>query len=115
MKENLETQAKETIKAKIKEQCIEQLTGMHEIELPKALVDQEIGLEKQRAMQNMQGVPEDALPSDLFEENARKRVTLGLVMGQIISEKEITLDAEKVDTYLAVSYTHLTLPTTPYV
>ena len=48
----------------------------------------------------MQGVPEDALPSDLFEENARKRVTLGLVMGQIISEKEISLDAEKVDTYL---------------
>ncbi len=100
VKENLESQAKATIKAKVKEQIVEQLTEMHEIELPKALVDQEIGLEKQRAMQNMQGVSEDALPSDLFEENARKRVTLGLVMGQIISEKEISLDAEKVDTYL---------------
>lgn len=100
VKENLESQAKATVKAKVKEQCVEQLTEMHEIELPKALVDQEIGMEKQRAMQNMQGVPEDALPSDLFEENARKRVTLGLVMGQIISEKEISLDAEKVDTYL---------------
>lgn len=100
IKTNLEGQVEATVKAKIKEQCVEQLARLHDIELPKALVDQEIEMEKQQAMKNMQGLPADALPADLFEESARRRVTLGLVMGEIISQQKLTVESEKVDAYL---------------
>jgi len=100
VKSNLERQIEATVKAKVKEQCVEQLSSMHEIELPKALVDQEIEMEKQQAMKNMQGLPADSLPADLFEESARRRVTLGLVMGEIISEQKLVVESEKVDAYL---------------
>ena len=63
--------------------------------MPKALVDQEIDALREQAKQrfsqqqggNIDNMPE--LPADLFEENARKRVTTGLLLGEVIKVNEL--------------------------
>jgi trigger factor len=47
------------------------------------------------------------LPADLFREQASRRVSLGLIMNEIISSRELKVDPEKVKTLveeLAESY-----------
>ena len=77
----------QTLKASVKEQVIAGLLEKNNIDLPKALVDQEIEALREQAKQrfsqqqdgNIDNMPE--LPADLFEENARKRVSIGLLLG----------------------------------
>ena len=70
--------------------------------MPKALVDQEIEALREQAKQrfsqqqdgNIDNMPE--LPADLFEENARKRVSIGLLLGEVIKTNEMKVDTDKV-------------------
>ena len=43
---------------------------------------------------NIDNMPE--LPADLFEENARKRVSIGLLLGEVIKTNEMKVDTDKV-------------------
>src|SRR5262249_45364505 len=68
--------------------------------LPKALVDDEIERLRQDALVRI-GVrdPKKAseLPRELFEEQAKKRVSLGLLVGEIINAQRLAVDAKRVD------------------
>jgi trigger factor len=49
------------------------------------------------------------LPRDAFEEQAKRRVALGLILGEVIQKNSITLDADKVRSAvedMAKSYEH---------
>jgi len=75
------------------------------VEMPNALVKQEIQALRQQAMSNMQmpdnaQLPDDILPDNLFEEEAKKRISLGLILSEIVQKKEIKLDQDKVATQL---------------
>jgi trigger factor len=93
----------QTLKASVKEQVIAGLLENNQIDLPKALVDQEIDALREQAKQrfsqqqsgNVDNMPE--LPADLFEENARKRVSIGLLLGEVIKTNELKVDTDKVD------------------
>jgi trigger factor len=93
----------QTLKASVKEQIIAGLLEKNQIDLPKALVDQEIDALREQAKQrfsqqqggNVDNMPE--LPADLFEENARKRVSIGLLLGEVIKTNELKVDTSKVD------------------
>ncbi|MEM7400590.1 MAG: trigger factor, partial [Pseudomonadota bacterium] len=66
-----------------------------------ALVQQEIQSLRQQMLNNMQmtdesKTPEDILPDDLFAEEAKKRISLGLLVSEIIHKNEIKLDQDKV-------------------
>ena len=99
----------QTLKASVKEQMIAGLLEKNQIDLPKALVDQEIDALREQAKQRFsqqQGaqagnMPE--LPADLFEENARKRVSIGLLLGEVIKTHELKVDTAKVDTLIATA------------
>lgn len=61
---------------------------------------QEIGVLKQQAMQRFGGqvdpknMPE--LPDDMFADQAKRRVKVGLLLGEVIKTNEIKVDEEKV-------------------
>jgi trigger factor len=95
---NMERELAQTVNAKMKEQVMEKLSNLHEFDLPKAMVDQEINQLKQQMMQQFggQGANVSDLPSELFEERATGRVKLGLIMSEIISQKEVKTDNEQV-------------------
>jgi trigger factor len=106
VRKNMQRELDQTLKASVKDQVIAGLLEKNQIDLPKALVDQEIDAlreqAKQRFSQQQGGKVEDMpeLPADLFEENARKRVSIGLLLGEVIKINELKVDTSKVDTLI---------------
>lgn len=102
----LENEKQKAIQRLQKNQVMEQLSELNALEVPKSLVEQEIPGMRQQAVQrmNMQNVPADKLaemlPAQLFEVGAARKVKLGLLLGEVIKQKEVKLDATKVDAAL---------------
>ncbi|EGQ8119541.1 trigger factor [Vibrio cholerae] len=109
VRKNMERELKQAIKARIKEQAIEGLVKENEIQVPSALIDQEINILRQQAAQRFGGNVEAAaqLPRELFEEQAKRRVVVGLLLGEVIRTHELKADEEKVKaliTEMATAY-----------
>jgi trigger factor len=103
VRKNMQRELDQTLKARVKEQVINGLVENNSIDLPSALVDQEINALREQAKQrfaqqqggNVSNMPE--LPADLFAENAKKRVTIGLLLGEVIKTNAMKVDNAKVD------------------
>ncbi|WP_028079241.1 trigger factor [Solimonas soli] len=102
----LEKERDKAIQNRLKSQALEQLLKANPIELPQALVAQEIPRLRQEAAGRMNMTNVDAaklgemLPDALFEQPARQRVALGLLIGEVIKAKDVKLDAARVETVL---------------
>jgi len=104
---NMARELSQAVKAKVKEQVIEGLLENHDLGLPAALVAQEVDVLRQQAMQRFAGqmdpknLPE--LPADMFEEQAKRRVKVGLLLGEVIKVNELKVDDEKVKELIATA------------
>jgi trigger factor len=98
VRKNMERELKGAIKNRIKEQAIDGLVKENDIDVPTALIDQEIGALRQQAAQRFGGNAEaaDSLPREMFEEQAKRRVVVGLLLGEVIKAEELKADDEKV-------------------
>ena len=98
VRKNMERELKQAVKASIKQQAIDGLVKENDIEVPAALIDQEIEVLRRQAAQRFGGNVEAAaqLPRELFEEQAKRRVVVGLLLGEVIKSKELKADEEKV-------------------
>lgn len=98
VRKNMERELKQAVKNKIKEQVIDGLVEHNNIDVPSALIDQEVNVLRQQAVQrfggNMKNAPE--LPRELFEEQAKRRVVVGLLLGEVIKSEELKADEERV-------------------
>jgi len=102
---NMTRELTQAVKAKVKEQVIEGLLEANDVEIPKALIAQEIDVLRKQAMQRFAGqmdpnnMPE--LPADMFEEQAKRRVKVGLLLGEVIKINELKVDENKVNELIA--------------
>ncbi|OEF26978.1 trigger factor [Vibrio rumoiensis] len=98
VRKNMERELKQAIKGRIKEQAINGLVEQNEMDVPSALIDQEVEVLRQQAAQRFGGNPEAAaqLPRELFEEQAARRVKVGLLLGEVIKTEELKADDERV-------------------
>ncbi|MFD2166269.1 trigger factor [Thalassotalea euphylliae] len=98
---NMGRELTQAIKAKTKEQVIEGLLESHEVELPAALVAQEVDVLRQQALQRFGGQMDPKnmpqLPAEMFEEQAKRRVKVGLLLGEVIKLNELKVDEAKVN------------------
>ncbi len=99
VRKNMERELRQALRNQIKTAVFDALAEAYDFELPKALIDQEIDVLRQQMMQRLganagQQLPE--LPADLFEEEARKRVKLGLLLSELIKKHDIKADEEKI-------------------
>jgi len=103
VRKNMERELKQAVKTRIKDQAIEGLVKENDITVPSALIEQEIGVLRQQAAQRFGGNVEaaDQLPRELFEEQAKKRVVVGLLLGEVIKSEELKADDEKVKAIIA--------------
>ncbi|WP_411358817.1 trigger factor [Pseudidiomarina salilacus] len=103
VRKNMERELSNTIKAKVKEQVLKGLVDANEVDLPSAMVKQEIDVLRRQAMQrfgnNASQMPE--LPANLFEEQAKERVKVGLLLGEVIRGNELKVDDAKVEEIIA--------------
>ena len=98
VRKNMERELKQAVKNRIKEQAINGLVEQNEMDVPSALIDQEIQVLRQQAAQRFGGNPEAAaqLPRELFEEQAARRVKVGLLLGEVIKSEDLKADDERV-------------------
>ena len=106
--ENMARELKNAVEANVKQQVMDALLEVHQaLEVPKALVDQEISGMRQQMFQQFGGAGnmdldlESLLPDTMFSENAERRVKLGLVLAEYISSYELRADNEQVSKVIA--------------
>lgn len=100
VRKNMERELNQNIKAKVKDQVIKGLLANNEVEVPQALIAGEVDVLRKQALQRFgnnvdpKQLPE--LPASLFEEQAKDRVKVGLLLGEVIKTSELKVDDKKV-------------------
>ena len=96
---NMQREMKTASRNKLKTTLMDALISDLEVAIPAALMSNEIQQLKHQTVQQMgggQGFDPHSMPDDLFREQAKRRVTLGLILGEVISQQSIQADADKV-------------------
>ncbi len=98
VRKNMERELKGAIRNRVKTQAIDGLVNANEIDVPVALIDSEIDVLRRQAAQRFGGNEKQALelPRELFEEQAKRRVVVGLLLGEVIRINELKADEDRV-------------------
>jgi trigger factor len=86
---NLEREVKAKLRSRLRDQVMQALLDVTRLEAPRALVQMEIerlqaGARQELSARGVKVTPESPLPGNLFEQQARRRVTLGLILGELV-------------------------------
>ena len=101
IKDNLEREAKRRTQAIVKNQVMDALLKISELDVPKALIEQDQERLVEMARQDLQqrGVPNAAdapIPAEMFTEQAERRVKLGLVLAELVKANELQAKPEQI-------------------
>lgn len=99
VRDNMARELDQTLRNRVRQQVMNKLLELNEIEVPKALVDSESQalLENMRQQMHVpQGKQGPDLSPSMFEEQATRRVTLGLILAEIIKRNELKAEPDQV-------------------
>jgi trigger factor len=99
IRKNMEREVKQALHAKLKNAVLNELVKINEIDVPQALTDGEVDRLRQQAVQQFGGganLDPSNLPAELFIEQAKRRVAIGLLVGELIQSNELKADADRV-------------------
>ena len=100
IKANLERELKKRIQAKTKEQVMDALLSVSELDLPQSLVEMEVSRLQEQAVKDLESrgmtTKDLQLPPELFVERAEKRVKLGLVLSEVVKQNELRAKPEQI-------------------
>ncbi len=99
--ENMELELGKQLKTKLKEQVMDTLIDANKIDIPKSLIENESEALRNQMVQNLsnQGLNQtdvSSLDTTMFADQAQRRVSLGLIMNEIVKENAIKVEAENV-------------------
>ncbi len=103
IRSNMERELRGSVEQLVKQNVMDGLLEQNEVELPKALVTEEVGRLREQLITRMtehmggQKPPEGtAFPDEMFSEEAERRVKLGLVIAEIVKTAELKPDPDAV-------------------
>lgn len=99
VRDNMDRELRQGIRNRVKSQVMEGLLALHEVGVPKGLVQQEIEALRQQAFQQFgggAGLNPSMLPDELFSERAERRVALGIIVAKLVDELGLKADAARV-------------------
>lgn len=97
VRKNMERELRQAVKSKIKNQVMDGLLSANPVEVPKALIGNEVNRLRVQAVQQFGGnIKPDQLPAELFEEQAKRRVVLGLIVAEVVKQSELKADEARV-------------------
>jgi trigger factor len=97
VRKNMQRELRQALKTKVKNQVMDGLLASNPIEVPKALVESEVNRLRVQAVQQFGGnIKPEQLPAELFEEQARRRVALGLIISELVKQFELKPDEARV-------------------
>ncbi len=99
VRQNMEREMKQALTEGNKQAVMDKLIELNPLEVPQALVEQEAETLKQQMQQQMH-IPDGKsgvqLENSMFTEQAARRVSLGLILSELIKSQEMKADEEKV-------------------
>jgi trigger factor len=100
IKANLEREVKTRAKAKTKDSVMDALIKVTELDVPKALVDQDVErlveMTRQDMAQRGMNVKDMPFPPELFAAQAERRVRLGLILAELVKVNNLQATSEQV-------------------
>ncbi|MFT7177987.1 MAG: trigger factor [Oceanospirillaceae bacterium] len=100
IRSNMSREMNQALKSKLKNRLLNAYLELNTFDVPTALVTEELGRLKQQALQQFGGGNENLdpsiLPDEMFQDQAVKRVQVGLLAAEIIQQNEFKASEEKV-------------------
>jgi trigger factor len=98
VRNNMERELKERLRAETKTRTFDALIAANRVVVPRALVDQEVDTLQSDALRQMgSSDASQAPPRERFEGLAQRRVTVGLLIQELLKEHKIKLDQARVE------------------
>lgn len=97
VKENMQRELADAVRARLKKQVMDGLVAANQIDLPKTMVDTQVRDLQIEAARRMGARDASQLPPpETFQDAARRRVTLTLLVGEIIRRADIKVNQSQV-------------------
>ncbi len=102
---NLEHEVKQRTQARLKDQVMKTLLDTSKVEIPKSLLEMEIERMQLQMRQTLEGrglkADKVPMPREAFEAEARRRVTLGLLLNEVVRVNKLEAKAEQIKAVIA--------------
>ena len=92
---NMERELRNAIRGKVKNRVMDQLFELNKVDVPEALISNEITQLKQQMVQQFGGgqqIDLSMLPDDMFKDKAQRRATLGVIVSEVVKVEELSPD-----------------------
>lgn len=100
VRKNVEREVKRRLLARTKENVMQAVLDANKVDIPKALIQLEVGRLQEQTANDMAARGIDPgqmqLPAQLFEQQAERRVALGLILAEIVKANELMAKPEQV-------------------
>lgn len=100
VRSNVELEVRKRVESEVKQKVMQALLDSTTLELPKSLVEMEMQrmVQQTRAELEARGLKLEKLPVDpaALEERAKRRVALGLIVGELVREQSLSAKPEQV-------------------
>jgi len=99
VKGNMQNELDQKVKAMSKEKVMDLLIEKHEFDVPSAMVKQESERMKEQTKADMEARGQATsfdLPASIFEEQAKRRVKLGMIVGEVISGQDLKASDDEI-------------------
>lgn len=97
---NIDREVAQRLRQRTKTDAMDKLLELAEVDVPKALVEQESEAMAERMRADLTGrgidVAKLPVPADAFTEKAQRRVKLGLIVGEIVKANELAAKPEQI-------------------
>lgn len=96
IRETMERELAQKIKVVLKERVMSNLLDLNNVELPEVMVQEAISRAREQMIKILGQSDKTKFSDELFEQDARKRVALALLINEIVRTQAIALDEVKV-------------------
>lgn len=97
---NLEREVNQRLKARTKTSAMDAIAGLADIELPKALTEQESAVLADRMKEDLKSrgvdVSKVPVPTEAFTEQAQRRVRLGLIVAEVVKTHSLQAKPDQI-------------------
>ena len=98
---NMQRELNNAIRSNVKKRIMDQLYKLNKVEVPEALVANEIVQLKKQMIQQFGGGQEfdlNMLPDDMFKDKAKRRASLGVIVSEVVKVEALTPNEDQVRT-----------------
>jgi len=98
VRKSMERELTEAVRTKLHDQVTDVLFRDNPLELPRTMLEEQVSELQAQMLRRLGSTDPQQLPArELFEQNARRRVALGLLLGEIIRSQDLKVDRARVE------------------